>query len=67
MIPPQFEYYAPHSVDEAVALLTRFDGESKVLAGGHSLIPLMKLRLAAPRVLVDINRIANLAYIRAPS
>jgi len=64
MIPPQFEYYAPHSVDEAVALLTRFDGESKVLAGGHSLIPLMKLRLAAPRVLVDINRIANLAYIR---
>jgi aerobic carbon-monoxide dehydrogenase medium subunit len=64
MIPPQFEYYAPHSVDEAVSLLRRFDGESKVLAGGHSLIPLMKLRLAAPRVLVDINRIPNLAYIR---
>jgi aerobic carbon-monoxide dehydrogenase medium subunit len=64
MIPPQFEYYAPHSVDEAVALLRRFDGESKVLAGGHSLIPLMKLRLASPRVLVDINRIPNLAYIR---
>jgi len=63
MIPPQFEYYAPHSVDEAVALLRRFDGESKVLAGGHSLIPLMKLRLASPRVLVDINRIPNLAYI----
>ncbi len=63
MIPPQFEYYAPHSVDEAVALLRRFDGEAKVLAGGHSLIPLMKLRLAQPRVLVDINRIPNLAYI----
>jgi len=63
MIPPQFEYYAPHSVDEAVALLRRFDGEAKVLAGGHSLIPLMKLRLAEPRALVDINRIPNLAYI----
>ncbi len=64
MIPPQFEYYAPHSVDEAVALLRRFDGEAKVLAGGHSLIPLMKLRLAQPRALVDINRIPSLAYIR---
>lgn len=64
MIPPQFEYYAPHSVDEAVALLQRFDGEAKVLAGGHSLIPLMKLRLAEPRALIDINRIPNLAYIR---
>jgi aerobic carbon-monoxide dehydrogenase medium subunit len=64
MIPPQFEYYAPHSVDEAVALLRRFDGEAKVLAGGHSLIPLMKLRLAQPKALVDINRIPNLSYIR---
>jgi aerobic carbon-monoxide dehydrogenase medium subunit len=63
MIPPQFEYYAPHTVDEAVALLRRFDGEAKVLAGGHSLIPLMKLRVAEPHVLVDINRIPNLAYI----
>lgn len=64
MIPPQFEYYAPHTVDEAVALLGRFEGDAKVLAGGHSLLPLMKLRLAEPRVLVDINRIPNLAYIR---
>ncbi len=64
MIPPEFEYYAPHSVDEAVSLLRRFDGEAKGLAGGHSLIPLMKLRLAQPRALVDINRIPNLAYIR---
>jgi len=64
MIPPQFEYYAPHTVDEAVALLGRFEGEAKVLAGGHSLLPLMKLRLADPRVLVDINRIPNLAYIQ---
>lgn len=64
MIPPQFEYYAPNTVDEAVALLRRFDGEAKVLAGGHSLIPLMKLRLAQPKALVDINRIPNLSYIR---
>jgi len=64
MIPPQFDYYAPRSIDEAVSLLQRFDGEAKVLAGGHSLIPLMKLRLAQPQVLVDINRIPNLAYIR---
>lgn len=64
MIPPPFEYYAPHSVDEAVALLQRFPGDAKVLAGGHSLIPLMKLRLAQPHVLVDINRIPNLAYVR---
>jgi len=64
MFPPQFEYYAPNSVDDAVALLSRFNGEAKVLAGGHSLIPLMKLRLAAPSVLVDINRIPGLAYLR---
>lgn len=64
MIPPSFEYYAPHSVDEAVALLQRYDGDAKVLAGGHSLIPLMKLRLAEPHVLVDINRIPSLAYVR---
>ena len=64
MFPPQFEYYAPNSVDDAVALLSRFNGEAKVLAGGHSLIPLMKLRLAAPAVLIDINRIPELAYIR---
>lgn len=64
MFPPQFEYYAPNSVDDAVALLSRFNGEAKVLAGGHSLLPLMKLRLAAPSVLVDINRIPGLSYIR---
>ncbi len=64
MIPPAFEYYAPHSVDEAVALLRRFNGEAKVLAGGHSLIPLMKLRLAEPAALIDINRIPNLSFIQ---
>ena len=63
MIPPEFEYYAPTSVDDAIALLSRFNGEAKVLAGGHSLLPLMKLRLASPSVLVDINRIPGLSYI----
>lgn len=64
MIPPKFEYFAPASVEEAVELLERYGGEAKVLAGGQSLLPVMKLRLAEPRALVDINRIPNLAYLR---
>jgi carbon-monoxide dehydrogenase medium subunit len=60
MYPPRFEYFLPGSVDEAVAILQRFGDEAKVLAGGQSLIPLMKLRLAAPRGLIDINRIDGL-------
>jgi len=64
MIPPRFEYYVPASLGEATALLTQHGDEAKVLSGGQSLIPLMKLRLAAPRCLIDINRIAGLAYIR---
>ncbi|MFQ5918665.1 MAG: FAD binding domain-containing protein [Thermoplasmata archaeon] len=64
MIPPQFEYFAPSSVDEAVELLERYDGEAKVLAGGMSLIPILKLRLAEPAALVDIGRIEGLSYIR---
>ena len=64
MIPPQFEYFAPSSVDEAVELLERYDGEAKVLAGGMSLIPILKLRLAEPAALVDIGRIEDLSYIR---
>ncbi len=64
MIPPHFEYYAPTSVDDAIELLDRFGGDAKVLAGGQSLLPVMKLRLAEPMALVDINRIPNLAYIR---
>lgn len=51
-------------MDEAVELLDRFGGEAKILAGGQSLLPVMKLRLAGPKALVDINRIANLAYIK---
>lgn len=63
MIPARFEYFAPSTVQEAAGLLGRYGGEAKVLAGGHSLIPLMKLRLASPRYLVDLNRISALAYI----
>ncbi len=64
MIPAAFAYAAPTSVADAVALLRAGGGEAKVLAGGHSLLPLMKLRLASPTVLVDINRIPGLSYIR---
>ena len=63
MIPSAFEYVAPASVAEATAFLSTHD-EAKLLAGGHSLIPLMKLRLAAPKFLVDISRIPELRGIR---
>lgn len=64
MIPPKFDYFAPATIDEAVRLLDRFGGDAKVLAGGQSLLPLLKLRLAEPKALVDINRIRDLAYVR---
>jgi carbon-monoxide dehydrogenase medium subunit len=64
MIPPRFEYFAPSTLEEAVEILGRYGGEAKVLAGGQSLLPVMKLRLAEPKALVDINRIPDLAYIR---
>ena len=61
MYPASFEYFAPDTLDEALEILGRYDeGEAKVLAGGMSLIPVMKLRFAAPRALVDINRIGGL-------
>ena len=63
MIPPQFEYFAPESLDEAISLLEDHGPEATVLAGGQSLIPLMKLQLALPAYVVDINRIAGLADI----
>ncbi len=63
MIPPAFDYAVPKTLNEAVSLLSQNEG-SKVLAGGHSLIPLLKLRLASPPLLVDINRLEGLAYIR---
>lgn len=64
MIPASFRYAAATSVEEAISLLKSQDGDAKVLAGGHSLLPLMKLRLASPGVLVDINRIEGLEYVR---
>lgn len=64
MYPPNFEYYAPKTVQEAIGLLDQHQGEAKVLAGGQSLIGMMKLRLAEPAALIDINRIPDLAYIR---
>ena len=64
MIPAAFDYVVPRTLPEAVAELVKRGQEAKVLAGGHSLIPLMKLRLATPSFLVDIGRINNLNYIR---
>ena len=60
MYPPEFEYFCPPDVETAIGLLSRHGDEAKVLAGGQSLLPLLKLRLTGPRVLVDINRIASL-------
>jgi len=62
--PPKFDYHAPKTVDEALALLTRYDGEAKILAGGQSLMPLLNFRLSRPAALVDLNRIPALAYIK---
>ncbi len=64
MIPGEFEYHAPTSVAEAVGLLERLGEDAKILAGGHSLVPAMRFRLAAPEALVDINGIVELAYVR---
>jgi len=62
--PAKFDYFAPASVDDALALLTRYGGEAKILAGGQSLVPLLNFRLSRPAALIDINRIPELAYIR---
>jgi carbon-monoxide dehydrogenase medium subunit len=65
MIPAEFEYFAPVSLKEALELLSAYKDDAKLIAGGQSLVPLMKLRLAKPGVLVDLNRIGDLNYIRA--
>src|SRR3990172_9050243 len=65
MKPARFEYVAVGSVEEAVEALGAWGGEAKVLAGGQSLVPLMNLRLARPRVLGDINGVRGLEYVRA--
>ncbi|HUD79870.1 MAG TPA: xanthine dehydrogenase family protein subunit M [Streptosporangiaceae bacterium] len=65
MYPSRFRYEAPHSLDEAIGLLTNGGDYAKVLAGGQSLVPLMKLRFASPELVVDINNVPGLAYHRA--
>jgi carbon-monoxide dehydrogenase medium subunit len=64
MIPAQFEYVAPKTLEDALRLVERHGDEAKILAGGHSLLPLMKLRLAQPRFVIDIGRLRNMNYIR---
>jgi carbon-monoxide dehydrogenase medium subunit len=64
MIPAPFDYAAPATLDEALSLLASRADDAKLLAGGHSLIPAMKLRLAQPALLIDIGRIKDLSYIR---
>ncbi|HEY1279233.1 MAG TPA: xanthine dehydrogenase family protein subunit M [Acidimicrobiales bacterium] len=64
MIPAAFEYQRASSAEEAISLVGQHGDEAKFLAGGHSLLPLMKLRLASPAVLVDIGRLSDLSYIR---
>lgn len=64
MIPAKFDYVRAGSADEAISLLGEHGDEAKLLAGGHSLLPLMKLRLAQPGMLVDIGRVRDLSYIR---
>jgi carbon-monoxide dehydrogenase medium subunit/6-hydroxypseudooxynicotine dehydrogenase subunit alpha len=62
--PPPFDYHDPRSIEEAVALLAECGDEGKALAGGQSLVPLLNFRLAQPSVLVDLNRVSELAYLR---
>jgi len=62
--PAEFEYFAPATVDEALDLLARYGEDAKILAGGQSLLPMMKLRIAAPRYLIDVNRIEALTGFR---
>jgi carbon-monoxide dehydrogenase medium subunit len=64
VIPAKFDYQRAASAEEAVSLLTQYGDEAKLLAGGHSLLPLMKLRLASPSMLIDIGRVTDLSYIR---
>ncbi|HEY1936554.1 MAG TPA: xanthine dehydrogenase family protein subunit M [Candidatus Angelobacter sp.] len=64
MIPASFDYIAAKSLDEAISLLATHKDDAKILAGGHSLLPAMKLRLMQPKVLIDLGRIKDLSYIK---
>ena len=64
MVPAAFDYHVASSVDEAIALMQQYGDDAKFLAGGHSLLPTMKLRLAQPGHLIDLGRIQGLSYIR---
>jgi len=64
MIPASFDYIAAKSLDEAISLLAKHKDDAKLLAGGHSLLPAMKLRLMQPKVLIDLSRIKDLSYIK---
>jgi len=64
MKPAPFEYYAPHSLDQALELIRGYADDAKILAGGQSLVPAMNFRVVQPSVLVDINRVPELSYIR---
>src|SRR4029453_19168659 len=64
MIPPSFDYHVPNSVNDAIGMLKKYGSEAKILSGGMSLIPLMKLLLANPAYLIDINRISGLDHIK---
>lgn len=64
MKPSRFDYHAPTTLDECIALLGRYGDDAKLLAGGQSLVPMMNLRLAVPEVVIDLNRVAGLASVR---
>jgi carbon-monoxide dehydrogenase medium subunit len=64
MIPNKFEYLSPKTLEEAISMLQRYGEEAKILSGGHSLVPMMKLRFATPEYLIDINDLPDLDYIK---
>src|SRR5438876_8831821 len=65
MYPAAFDYHAPKNVKEALGLLGKLKDDAKILAGGHSLIPMMKLRLAQPKHLIDLGKVPGLSGIKA--
>ena len=67
MKPAAFEYFVPSCVDETLSLLSEFGDDCKILAGGQSLVPFLNFRMLRPVCLIDINRVANLAYVRQES